>query len=878
MSPPTAAVSQPSLAGDDVVYLCAGDAWWVPVGKDSAVRLDFGQGRVRHLLGDPDGDGCVAVVDNGGATEVRVLTHLGAEPVLASTGSARLTPLAWLDHGTVLLGVDEDAGGEAPITLVELDLSSPEVLRLSELSHLRSIDRDAAGRRVAITAGLHPAHVRSWRGGSRGRMRRGDDSGRWWGEPMLWANPVDACLLHGRIYVLDDPGGPVDLHSVALDGGPVRCHRLAARGEVTSLRRGRDRLVVGLSGEAFILDPAGDTLCAVPAPPAHALRSARRMRRWSVETATCDTTGSAVAGVGEGRLVVVRDSSEDVWTLPTAHGWVVAAGWTGTGALAAVVRAEGLTAVLDISTDTADVRPRALPAGAAHLHPDEAAVASTGVVLSSATSGVVWVPREGTSRVLEFRTAHRRGVPALSTDGTLVAWSEEDELTGAVVRVARTSSGPCETVTVPGAGIRLPVFDSENQLLFVSTPVSPLTGSAAPVAEPTVLCAVDPGPLLGTVTLTAPPSTSKIRVLARGLRDVSAVTIDGSRCWVRDRSGLHSVGRQVALDVVEADTLSPRHQAQMTRLAGARVSSPKRPGEWAMLRCLDLIASQSVAPAERELFLASARRLITWADRCVGEDELDMALRTALRGLGQSHTALLSYGTHDRDMTSACRSRVVEARTRAHGRLHGRAHYVAVPDVSTTGVRVVEALCRCWRGDAPLVIDLRYNQGGPFADYLGALLGHLLTRDAVARPPGARRQALLRGPVFVNVLVNEYTGSGGEHLAAALGRHPQVLVLGRRTAGAGTGFHRRWSLGEGRWAVLPQYRLGTSRSMDIENWGVDPDRWAFQDPTAGAAHDDALLDLLPLAPTAPVGTGYNRNHHHDVTALDEGGTHDRPTV
>lgn len=866
------------MAGHDVVYLCAGEAWWVPGGNGSPARLDLGRGAVRHLLGDPDGDGCVAVVDTGSATEVRVLAHLGAEPVLAATGSARLIPLAWLDRDTVLLGVDEDEGGEAPVTLVELDLSSPEVLRLSELSHLRSVDRDAAGRRVAITAGLHPAHVRGWRGGSRARLLRGDASGRWWEEPMLWANPVDACLLGDRMYVLDDPGGQVDVHSVALDGGPVRSHGLAARGAVTSLRRGREQLVVGLSGEAVLLRPGDDTLHAVPAPRAHQLRSSCRVRRWTAETSACDATGSRAAGIGEGRLVVVRDGADDVWTLPTAHGWVVAAGWTGADTLAAVVRAEGATTVLDISTDSADVRCRPVPADAARLHPDEAAVAPNGVVLSSATAGVLWVPREGRSRLLESRTAHRRGAPAVSADGSLVAWSEEDELAGAVLRVARTSSGPCETVTVPGAGARLPVFDSENRLLFVSTPVSPLTGTAAPVQEATVLCEVDIELVLDPTARTAGPSTPGVRVLARGLRDVSALTVSGSRCLVRDRSGVRAVDRQAADGATEPMTPPFRGEATLSRLGGTRVDSPTRPGEWAMRRCLDVIASQAVAPEQGGMILAAASALVSWADRCMGEDELAIALRTALRGLGQSHAALLVPGTHGPAAPPMGRSRVVEARTRARERLHGRAHYVAVPDVSTSGVRVVEGLCRAWRGDTPLVIDLRYNQGGPFADYLGALLGHLLTRDAVARRPGAPTQPLLRGPAFVNVLVNEHTGSGGEHLAALMARHPQVLVLGRRTAGAGTGFHRRWSIGEGRWAVVPQYRLGTSRSTDIENWGVDPDLWVRQDPMADAAHDDALLDLLPLAPATPDATHRIRYDTGDMTTLDEGGTHDRAAV
>lgn len=888
MSAPTAAVSQPSMAGDDVVYLCAGVGWRVAAGERTPQRLSFGEGRLRHLMGDPDGEASVAVVEHSGTVEVRVLNRPGAEPVLALAGAGPVTPLAWLDRATILMGVDEHDGGGAPITLIEIELDTPGEVRLSELSHLRSLDSDRSGRRVAVTAGVHPAHVREWRGGSRGRLLRRDGHGRWRSESSPWANPADACILGDRVYVLDDPAGPVDLFSRPLDGGPVRCHGLASRGHVTSLRRGRDRLVVGVSGAALVLDPVTGALHDVPEPPVQDHPPVGQLHPWSVQAWSADAAGSAAAGVGEGRLVVACGHGDGTWTMPLSYGWVIAADWAGPGTLVAVVRDGDHTRILEIAVGAFTITPQTLPVGAMSFHPDEATAGPSGVVLSSALAGVLSVARDGRVQELERRPAHRRGAPVLSSDGTLVAWAEEDELAGAVIRIARLGSDACETIVVPGAGAHLPVFDSHDQLLFVSTPVSPLTGSAAPVRQESVLCSVDPAQVLDGVGRSPRGAPASVQVLARGLREVTDVTVDGETSWVRDRSGLRSIDVQGRINLVdEAASASVggrpgaavprRRREQISRLAGTRVAPGAASGAWTMRRCLDLINAHAVSEPEQGPLWASAATLLGWAERCVGEDELDVALRCALRQVGRSHTALLPSVVRDTTGALESRSRVAEARDRARDRLAGRAHYVAVPDVSTTGVHVVESLCRSWRGDAPLVLDLRYNVGGPFADYLAALLSCLLSRDATAVRPGGSGQRLLGGPAFVNVLVNEHTGSGGEHLAAALARHPHVLVLGRRSAGAGTGFHRRWPVGLGRWVTLPQYRLGSRFSMGIENRGVEPDLWSGRDPTAGAAHDDALLEMLPVVPTTSRRDSPAHRHVH-ATPLDEGGAHDRAAV
>ncbi|WP_311380553.1 S41 family peptidase [Arthrobacter sp. ISL-69] len=153
----------------------------------------------------------------------------------------------------------------------------------------------------------------------------------------------------------------------------------------------------------------------------------------------------------------------------------------------------------------------------------------------------------------------------------------------------------------------------------------------------------------------------------------------------------------------------------------------------------------------------------------------------------------------------------------------GTAQYLHLPDVAAAGVQAVEQLCRGWSERSTLILDLRFNTGGPFADYLSAILQNLFRRRAIMER-GKEQNALLGGPSRGIVLLNERTGSGGENLAALLSQSPFVTLVGSRSFGAGTGFMRTHKLGGGLLMTVPEFELSSSHGQArIENHGVEPD-------------------------------------------------------
>jgi C-terminal processing protease CtpA/Prc len=186
-----------------------------------------------------------------------------------------------------------------------------------------------------------------------------------------------------------------------------------------------------------------------------------------------------------------------------------------------------------------------------------------------------------------------------------------------------------------------------------------------------------------------------------------------------------------------------------------------------------------------------------------GEQRVDLALPVRLGGW---------YADEIRDCCE-----IVSEATR------GSAQYVHLPDVSTAGMKAVERLSRGWDESISVIVDLRSNEGGPYADYLSGLLQNLVCRSSVMIR-GNARTILLGGPRKGIVLINERTGSGGENLAAALSRSPYFTLAGSRTFGAGTGFTRTHKLSAGLVMTVPEFELRNSaKDAGIENRGVEPD-------------------------------------------------------
>ena len=150
--------------------------------------------------------------------------------------------------------------------------------------------------------------------------------------------------------------------------------------------------------------------------------------------------------------------------------------------------------------------------------------------------------------------------------------------------------------------------------------------------------------------------------------------------------------------------------------------------------------------------------------------------------------------------------------------------YIHLPDASTKTAVNLERYLACQDQLAQLIVDLRYNEGGPY----GVEIAELLARKPAAfiHTQWLRRCALPVGSAtrFLAVLVNRFTSSGGEVIAELLRRGAGATIIGEQTFGAGVGQTLGRNL-TGRMALwLPEIEFEAPPELAfIENRGVLPD-------------------------------------------------------
>jgi tricorn protease len=142
-----------------------------------------------------------------------------------------------------------------------------------------------------------------------------------------------------------------------------------------------------------------------------------------------------------------------------------------------------------------------------------------------------------------------------------------------------------------------------------------------------------------------------------------------------------------------------------------------------------------------------------------------------------------------------------------------------------------------------LVVDVRENRGG----HTSQLVVEKLARRIVGwdLPRGMRPYSYPadapRGPVVA--VANEFSGSDGDIVNAAIKALGIGPVVGTRTWGGVIGIDSRYRLVDGTLITQPKYAFWLEGyGWGVENHGVDPDVEVVQRPQDYAAGRDAQLD------------------------------------
>jgi tricorn protease len=174
---------------------------------------------------------------------------------------------------------------------------------------------------------------------------------------------------------------------------------------------------------------------------------------------------------------------------------------------------------------------------------------------------------------------------------------------------------------------------------------------------------------------------------------------------------------------------------------------------------------------------------------------------------------------------------------------NGQLAYVYLPDTAGGGYSNFNRYFFAQLGKHGAVIDERYNTGGTAADYIIEYLQRKLWNYWYTRYGNIFTTPLdaIYGPKVL--VINQYSGSGGDALPwyfrhAALGP-----LVGERTWGGLVGIYDYPPLIDGGAVTAPRVAFfNTQGQWDVENHGVPPDIEVPLDPAAWRKGQDSQLD------------------------------------
>jgi tricorn protease len=196
---------------------------------------------------------------------------------------------------------------------------------------------------------------------------------------------------------------------------------------------------------------------------------------------------------------------------------------------------------------------------------------------------------------------------------------------------------------------------------------------------------------------------------------------------------------------------------------------------------------------------------------------------------------------------------VADRRAYVHAATDGRVGYLHVPDMVATGWAQLHRDLRLEVRREALIADVRENRGGHLSQLVVEKLGRTVIGWQVARDDYYAEpypHDAPRGPVVA--VANEFSGSDGDIVNAAIKALGIAPVVGTRTWGGVIGIDMRYHLVDGTQVTQPRYATWMrGPGWSVENYGVDPDVEVITTPQDYAAGRDPQLDTaISIALTA----------------------------
>jgi tricorn protease len=186
---------------------------------------------------------------------------------------------------------------------------------------------------------------------------------------------------------------------------------------------------------------------------------------------------------------------------------------------------------------------------------------------------------------------------------------------------------------------------------------------------------------------------------------------------------------------------------------------------------------------------------------------------------------------------------VTDRRVYVHEHSDGRLGYLHVPDMVSTGWAQLHRDLRVEMAREGVVVDLRENSGGHTSELVVEKLARRVVGWSVARgfSPGRYPTDAPRGPVVA--VADEWAGSDGDIVNAAIQALGIGPVVGTRTWGGVVGIDMKYRLLDGTQVTQPRFAFWLEgKDWGVENHGVDPDLEVVVTPQDRVAGRDPQLD------------------------------------
>jgi len=253
------------------------------------------------------------------------------------------------------------------------------------------------------------------------------------------------------------------------------------------------------------------------------------------------------------------------------------------------------------------------------------------------------------------------------------------------------------------------------------------------------------------------------------------------------------------------------------------------------VRAGDVIVEVGGQPVDPQLgpaplLVGRAGELVELTVRSGSDDDTEETRRVVVRPLRSE--AALRY----QDWVAGRRAAVVE-------RSAGRLGYLHVPDMMPTGWAQLHRDLSRETSREGLILDVRGNAGGHTSQLIVEKLARrVIGWDVVRhRRPMTYPEDAPRGPIVA--LADEFSGSDGDIVTAAIKRLGLGPVVGTRTWGGVIGIDGRYGLVDGTHVTQPRYAFWFDDvAWGVENHGVDPDVEVVIGPEDWAAGRDPQLE------------------------------------